>query len=223
MSFTDVTGTWTQPAVTCPKGKTSSVALWVGLGGYSLDSPALEQTGTEVDCDVDGSATYYAWYELVPADSVTLKMKVNAGDTITSSVVAKSGRVLVQMKNRTRHWTFTKWLNASQLDLTSAEWITEAPSQCAASSNDCTTLPLAKFTPVKFSRIAATGNGSPGTLTNSAWLVTQFKLVPLSQRPQHSGRFFGDAGSSSGTSGATATDTVDGTSFTVGWVAKPSG
>ena len=54
-------------------------AIWVGLGGYTVGSNALEQTGTAADCNGAGKATYYAWYELVPASSVTLKLKIFPG------------------------------------------------------------------------------------------------------------------------------------------------
>ena len=33
MSFTDVTGTWTQPAATCTPGQSTSAAIWVGQIG----------------------------------------------------------------------------------------------------------------------------------------------------------------------------------------------
>ena len=72
MSYTDVTGQWVQPKANCSKGRTSSVAIWVGLGGYTVGSNSLEQTGTSADCDANGRATYYAWYELVPAAPVTI-------------------------------------------------------------------------------------------------------------------------------------------------------
>ncbi len=48
VSFRSVTGTWRQPKVRCTPGKATYSAFWVGLGGYSLNAPALEQTGTEV-------------------------------------------------------------------------------------------------------------------------------------------------------------------------------
>ena len=79
MAYTDVTGTWTQPAATCTPGSTTSAAVWVGIGGYSQSSQKLEQTGTSADCDSSGKATYYAWYELVPADSVNIKLKIFPG------------------------------------------------------------------------------------------------------------------------------------------------
>src|SRR5436190_16040903 len=43
MTFTDVTGPWKQPAAPCTAGSSTSPAIWVGLGGYSLNSLGLEQ------------------------------------------------------------------------------------------------------------------------------------------------------------------------------------
>jgi hypothetical protein len=62
MSFSDVTGTWTQPIASCTPGQSTSAAIWVGLGGYTVGSSALEQTGTSADCNRVGKATYYALY-----------------------------------------------------------------------------------------------------------------------------------------------------------------
>ena len=64
-SFSDVSGSWTQPAADCDAGFPSHSAFWVGLGGYSGEH--LEQTGTSAGCSASGQAVYYVRYELVPA------------------------------------------------------------------------------------------------------------------------------------------------------------
>jgi len=216
MAFTDVTGTWTQPAATCTPGQPASIATWVGIGGYDLNAPALEQTGTEADCDASGKASYYAWYELVPAGSVQLKLKIAPGDTITSTVLIDGTDVLVQIKDRTRRTTFTRHLRAPALDESSAEWVVEAPSLCSADGRFCRTVPLANFGSVTFRKIAATGNGAGGTLSGPGWQATPIQLVPASGR----GRFFGGADAAAGTAGATPAPSPDGASFTVSWVAN---
>ena len=64
-SFTSVTGTWVQPAADCTSTGPSASAFWVGLGGSSRAvERSLEQAGTGAECLADGSARYYAWYEL---------------------------------------------------------------------------------------------------------------------------------------------------------------
>ena len=157
--------------------QTPPAAFWVGLGGYATTSQALEQIGTDADCSRSGKPTYYAWYELVPEPPVNLKtFKINAGDTITTSVNVTGSTVLLQLKNRTRGTVFTKRVTTSNLDLTSAEWIAEAPSSCT--SGGCTPVPLANFGNVAFSRIATIGNAHGGTLTDPSWSAVPIQLVP---------------------------------------------
>src|SRR5439155_477631 len=98
--FRRVSGTWVQPAVTCTGDRVYS-AYWVGLGGYRTTSQALEQIGTAADCDSTGTAHYTAWYELVPAAAVTVKLNVRAGDTIAASVAVSAHRVRLHLVDRT--------------------------------------------------------------------------------------------------------------------------
>jgi hypothetical protein len=64
VSFRQVSGTWTQPNATCIPGQSTYSAVWVGIGGYKPTSNALEQIGTEVDCNRAGNTVSSAWYEL---------------------------------------------------------------------------------------------------------------------------------------------------------------
>jgi len=188
----------------------------VGLGGSSDTATGLEQTGTGADCS-NGTAKYYAWYEILPAASVTVPLKVKPGDQITTSVNVSSTTVLVQIKNRTRKTSFTKALTVAAPDLSSAEWIAEAPSACNNASR-CTVLPLANFGTVNFTRAAAIASAHPGTITDPTWANVAISLVP-----QSSSRFFA-ARDSSSTAGATpGVLSADGRSFPVSWVANATG
>ena len=108
---------------------------------------------------------------------MTIKLKIFPGDTVTSSVLIKGTDVLVQVKNRTRHTVFTKHLPMASPDLTSAEWIAEAPSACTV-IGFCRTIPLTNFGSVTFSKVAALGNGQGGTLNGPGWELTPIQLVP---------------------------------------------
>jgi Peptidase A4 family len=217
LTFSSVTATWIQPKVTCtPAADLSFSSFWVGLGGFAEDAPALEQIGTEADCGSGGTPVYFAWHELVPAASVQIPLRIRPGDTITASVNVHGTDVLVQVKNRTRRSSFTKHLQMASPDLTSAEWIAEAPSQCGAGS--CRVLPLANFGSVAFSRIAAIANGHPGTMTDPAWTSLPIALVPDSAR--HSARLSGAGGSTAGATAAAVSP--DGRTFSVAWVADAS-
>jgi hypothetical protein len=225
--FRNVTGTWKQPAATCVPGRTSASAVWVGLGGYSTSSTALEQAGTSADCDVTGRPSYYAWYELIPEPSITIKnLKIVPGDIITASVLVTGNEVLLQVKNRTRKRAFTKRITLTSPDLTSAEWIAEAPSECTANGY-CRQVPLANFGSVTFTKLAAlatiAGLGDQGgTISSPLWQATPIQLVP---RPSQ--RFFGDVverpDSTAGAAGASPFGlSADGSSFSVSWVANAS-
>jgi hypothetical protein len=212
LTFTDVTATWKQPQVRCTRGRASYSAFWVGLGGYGSTSTALEQTGTGADCGADGTPNHYAWYELVPAGPVTMPLQVAPGDTITASVLVNGSDVVLQVKNRTRKTSFTKHVHVDAPDLTSAEWIAEAPSNCDRNES-CSVLPLANFGSVTFTKIAAIGSGHPGTITDPGWSVSQLRLAPNGR-----GRSFFVPDAASDRAGASAAPTdPEGRSFTVGY------
>lgn len=85
-AFTDVVGSWTQPAVSCTAATTYS-SFWIGIDGYA--DTTVEQLGTEADC-VHGSPVYRAWYELYPKAPVTFPDTVKPGDVL-SAQVSRSG------------------------------------------------------------------------------------------------------------------------------------
>lgn len=213
LAFSDVTATWVQPKAKCTSGPSAAYsAFWVGLGGFATTSTALEQVGTESDCTDAGTPTYFAWYEIVPAPSVRVNLKIFAGDMITTAVVVNGSDVLVQVKDRTRGTNFTRHLTAATPDVSSAEWIAEAPSECATR---CQVLPLANFGSVAFSRIAAVANGHPGTLTDTSWASLPIQLVPHANF--HS--FFGAPDNASKAGATPGTASPDGRTFTVSWLA----
>ena len=107
-AFSNVFGTWVQPAVTCtPSGGVYS-AFWVGLGGLTETSTALEQTGTDANCSSSGTASYSAWYEIIPAPPVRLKLAVSPGDTISAAVTITGKTVAMRLRNLTLHTVANK-------------------------------------------------------------------------------------------------------------------
>jgi Peptidase A4 family len=182
VSFHTISASWTQPNATCVSGHPSYSATWVGLGGYSPTSDALEQIGTEVDCGASGRVLESAWYELVPAPSKTIRFTVAPGDAMHASVTVTGHQVVVELDNLTRHHTFRKTLTAPVIDVSSAEWIVEAPSECIG-QGACQALPLADFGSVSFdSATAVTTAGTAGSITGSGWGRTKIELTPGSQR-----------------------------------------
>jgi Peptidase A4 family len=181
LDFRQVLGTWTQPTAVCTPGQPTYSSMWIGTGGYSVSSRALEQIGTEADCTAQGQESSSAWYELVPAASQTLRIPVGAGDRIRASVSVAGRRVTLTLANLTRHRSLTKRLRASQLDISSAEWIVEAPSVC--SSTSCQTLPLADFGSTDFTAAGAqTTTGHIGTIDDRRWTTTKISLAEGGRR-----------------------------------------
>lgn len=181
VSFRHVSATWIQPGATCSGGEPSYSSVWVGLGGYSPTSNALEQIGTELDCTASGKAVSSAWYELVPAPSKTVSLAVRPGDAMHASVSVTGHRVVVELDNLTTHQRFRKTLHTQAIDVSSAEWIVEAPSECI-SQYTCQALPLADFGSVGFeSAQVSTTAGAVGTISG-AWARTKITLTPGAQR-----------------------------------------
>ena len=182
VSFHEVSASWVQPTATCVSGHPSYSAMWVGLGGYSPTSDALEQIGTEVDCGAGGRVLSSAWFELVPAPSKTISLAVRPGDAMHASVTVTGHKVVVELENLTSHHRFRKTLYSPAIDVSSAEWIVEAPSDCLG-QYACQALPLANFGSVSFdSATAVTNGGAAGSIAGPAWGRTKIKLSPGAQR-----------------------------------------
>jgi hypothetical protein len=182
VSFREVSADWIQPGATCVAGQPSYSAVWVGLGGYDPTSGALEQTGTEVDCTAAGGMASSAWYELVPAPSKAISLPVAPGDAMQATVTVTGHRVVIDLVNLTQHRRFHKSLDATAVDVSSAEWIVEAPSSCLGQFA-CQALPLANFGSVTFgSAGAASTSGPAGTIADGRWSRTKIRLTPGGQR-----------------------------------------
>jgi Peptidase A4 family len=212
-TFTNVSGSWTQPATTCTPGSPTYSAFWLGLGGFADGSQGLEQTGTAADCNVFGTPVYYVWYELVPAPPVTVKLAVKPGDAFTASVNATGMTISLRIVNTTRRKVFTKKLPLATPDLSSAEWIAEAPSTC--SNFGCRPLSLANFGTVSFSGAIATGNGHLGTISDPAWAATAVTLQGAGPDPgRFGGRFMNAITIADAFPGALS---PDGLAFDIAW------
>jgi hypothetical protein len=180
--FTRVLAGWTQPTAQCVAGHRTYSALWVGLGGYNASSNALEQIGSEVDCTSSGRVVSTAWYELVPSPSRPIRMTVRPGDQMLASVTVSGNRVVMVLQDTTTHHSFRRTFHPSSVDVSSAEWILEAPSECT-SDNSCRTLPLANFGSANFGLAQAeAAGGHVGTIADSSWDWTQIKLTPGGKR-----------------------------------------
>jgi hypothetical protein len=211
--FKRVAASWIEPTAICTPGSSTYSAFWVGLGGLAQTSTKLEQTGTEADCDSSGLAHYFAWYELVPSGPVTLKLKISPGDSVSASVTVRGSDVTMKLTDHTTGAVADKVLHFANPDLSSAEWIAEAPSDCSGSS--CRALPLTDFGSVDFGAASVeTGNGRTGAISNPDWSAQAIELE------DETGREFGGSRVFTLPSIVTAVPTmldVTGSAFSVSW------
>ena len=124
---------------------------------------------------------------------------IAAGDTITAEVIVDNGVATLALTDVTTGQTFTTQATPSLLDVSSAEWIAEAPAACFGASR-CEQLTLANFGTVEFSGSSTTANGHVGTISDGSWSATSI-----------------DLGGGAGAATAAALST-DGSDFTVAFV-----
>jgi hypothetical protein len=127
-TYSEVSGTWAEPSISCGAQEQSDAAFWVGIDGYTSDT--VEQDGTLAQCD-DGSVVYWTWWEMFPDDAQLVGNTVSPGDPITASVVASpvqggtSYKLTVTDADDSADSFTTTQLCADCTD-SSAEWIAEA-------------------------------------------------------------------------------------------------
>ena len=168
--FHAITGQWVVPTATPAKaGQDESSSSWIGIGGGCLESSCLLtdstliQAGTEQDVAADGSTAYNAWYELIPAPSITTPLVVHPGDTVSVSIAESLPELwTIQMKNVTTGGTWSTTVPYTST-YGSAEWIEETPITIGGSGAGLAAMP--KLGTVTFD--AATVNGAPANLAAS--------------------------------------------------------
>jgi hypothetical protein len=135
--FNSITGDWTVPAATQhTSGEAEASSDWIGIGGGCVDAgctvtdSTLIQTGTEQDVDATGAPSYSAWWELVPAPSISISnMAVSPGDHMHASiaeVVNDSDVWDITIQDVTKNESFSTTVPYPSTHAT-AEWIEETP------------------------------------------------------------------------------------------------
>jgi hypothetical protein len=173
-TFTSVSASWVQPAVSCGSTTTYS-SFWIGIDGDGSNS--VEQTGTEADCS-GGRAYYSSWYEMYPAYPVNYSNTVSPGDHFTSTVSVSGSTFTLTLSDTTRGWTKTTTKSSSSASKASAEVIAEAPSSSSG------VLPLSNFGTVNFTGSTANGqsmgNFSPDKIDMASGSTTKATTSGLS-------------------------------------------
>ena len=171
--FHAITGDWTVPTATQhTAGQDEASSDWIGIGGGCLDAACtvgdntLIQTGTEQDVSGDGTASYSAWYELIPAPSLTISgITVHPGDHMHASIsetISGADVWNITLQDVTTGKSFSTTVPYPSTHAT-AEWIEETPLTFGTSGAGLAALP--NLTNVPFS--AATTNGANAGLKTS--------------------------------------------------------
>jgi hypothetical protein len=169
-TYSSISGDWVVPTATQhTAGQAENSATWIGIGGGCLDTSCtatdetLIQAGTEQDVAANGTASYSAWWELVPVPSVSASITVSPGDHIhcaISSIVP--GVWDITLQDVTNGQSFSETLPYPSTE-TTAEWIEETPLEVGTSGSGLAALP-------NLSTVGFTGadvNGAPAGLTSA--------------------------------------------------------
>jgi len=184
--FSSVSGSWVEPTATCVRSGESYSAVWVGLGGASERSRALEQVGTDADCAKAGKPVYSSWYELLPAEAVNVRMTVHPGDRMTASATVRAHDATLRIRDLTTGARFTTTRHTAHIDVSSADWIVEAPSVCT-NVGPCRTFALTDFGNVTFTSAGATAAGHTGPIADPNWSATALELRQSPPKGEHRG------------------------------------
>ncbi len=158
--YTKVYGSWHIPKAYCTSEQRIS-SVWVGLDGWN-DS-TVEQDGTTSFC-FEGTAYYYTWYEMYPANTVEVGSTAAAGDAITASVTRSGTSYTLKLTDSTN--TANSFSQAATCALAtcldnSAEWIVERPAYSIG------IVPLADTNPVAFVGGGTIAAGKTDTIATS--------------------------------------------------------
>jgi hypothetical protein len=170
--FNSITGQWTVPTATQhTSGQSEASSDWIGIGGGCIDAgctvgdPTLIQTGTEQDVDSSGKASYSAWWEIIPAPSITItNMTVSPGDKMAASIgelVPMSNVWTITLKDLTNGQSFSTTVPYTSTHAT-AEWIEETPLEIGTNAGFSA---LPNLTDPNFD--LGTVNGAPVALKSS--------------------------------------------------------
>jgi Peptidase A4 family len=118
----------------------------------------------------DFLSSYSVWYELipVPAEPVQLPMTVAPGDKLVARIGTNGTTTTLAIRNVTTGKSLSIQTPTPQFELSSAEWIAEAPSVCLIY---CAPLRLANFGTVTFRGASASSRSDSVQALRSGLLL----------------------------------------------------
>lgn len=179
-AYNRVSAYWTVPFV-FPSAQPTYSSAWIGIDGYN--NASLIQTGTAHDF-ANGAASYYAWWEILPAEETVIPYPVRPGDRMRAVIANQGhGKWSILLCNLTRGWRFST-VQTYKGPQTSAEWIVEAPQVGGSISR------LARLTPVVFSCCRANGRNPRLKPSQRGVMIQNGQRVSIPSRPNRAGDAF---------------------------------
>jgi hypothetical protein len=157
-----ISGQWVVPTATQhTAGQAEDSATWIGIGGGCLNSSCdatdatLIQAGTEQDVSASGTATYDAWFEIVPVPEIESTIAVHPGDVIDCSITSTLPAVwTISLTDTTDGQSFSETVPYPS-DESTAEWIEETPTEIGTSGVGVAALP--NLSTVQFTNASVNG------------------------------------------------------------------
>jgi hypothetical protein len=178
-----ISGQWVVPTATAhTAGQAEDSATWVGIGGGCLESSCtltdetLIQAGTEQSVAANGTASYDAWWEIIPVPEIESTIAVHPGDVIDCSISSTvPGVWTITLNDTTDGQSFTETVPYPS-DESTAEWIEETPTEIGTSGAATASLP--NLTTVQFSEAAVNG-ANANLAADQAVQLTDSSGAPL--------------------------------------------
>lgn len=163
--FTSIGAEWTVPTATQhTAGQAEDSATWIGIGGGCLNTTCtatdetLIQAGTSQDVSSTGTASYSAWWEIIPAPSITASIAVHPGDVVRCDISQTApGLWSISLTDVTDGQGFTETVPYPSTEDT-AEWIEETPVVLTSADAGISSLP--NLSTVRFSDATVNGAGA---------------------------------------------------------------
>ncbi|WP_339241059.1 G1 family glutamic endopeptidase [Paenibacillus sp. FSL R5-0517] len=168
-----ISAEWTVPCVLPSKGNSYSSA-WIGIDGFKNSS--LIQTGTGHDW-VQGKASYYAWWEILPNAETIIPHPVSPGHHIRAVIAKLTPKTwCITLSNLTLGWTF-RTIQCYSGPQSSAEWIVEAPTVGSSIAS------MARLTPVTFNKCRLNGKSPAFRTCQKGIMIQGRRMVSIPGNP----------------------------------------
>ena len=197
--YTAIAGCWTVPSVS-PSAWPTYSSTWIGIDGGLGDGTDqnLFQTGTEQDWSSTSglapySAEYSAWWEVLPANAITIRMTITPGDVMCASITKDSPTEwTISLTDQTTGAFFSLRPSTKTFPGTgeTAEWIVEAP-YASTQYYTCGPCTLANFGHVTFDSASVNTGVNPALNPVEGWeMVQDDSFVAIPSAPNGSGNGF---------------------------------